>query len=215
MKLAFSEIYINRSCIKLKAVLFSPVYGLYYGIHEIFKTTLLLRKSLMQRDVHNHGPTLPMKCAQCRHSGLNLTERKNLLWSPWNILLRFFGGSAPVWHLQCPQCHNQTEIPPAEIAGIKEINHMAHNCRLGKINKNDFYSTVAESKLTCVKDLIIRSRQWTCCACSCENPATFEFCWNCNTEHPEPEKIIACEKASLHSHTDPLSGHTTIHSKYD
>ena len=147
-------------------------------------------------NVKSHGPTLPIKCSLCQHNGLDLIEEQSAFdYRAW--ILQLFCGSAPVWHIQCSQCQNRTPVPASEVNGMKKLNLAAKNCHAGKTSEDDFYSMVLNSELPCVEDLISHSKQWICSACDSENPPTFEVCWNCNEEHPNPEQLVAVSDKKL------------------
>ena len=143
----------------------------------------------------DHGSTLPYKCSGCGSFGLNLKEHPkastgNLIS---NLALKVWGKDRPLYFFECPSCKLIIEIPDEEAEEVKKLNIKAEEFQEGLISEKEYIDTLLQTDSKTVKQIYERSNSWDCPECSNEVPATFEVCWNCGTECPNPENLAEAE----------------------
>lgn len=158
-------------------------------------------------DSIDHGLALPYKCSNCSSFGLNLKELpfRGTGYGILNLYLKSKGKTKSNWVYECNECGLQTDLDEDEVPEVIELKNKADELSAGTISDKDFMQILSSSTSNTVQEIYKRSFTWTCDACQNEVPPTFEVCWNCGAECPEPEKLIQTD-TQIQINTSCLTG---------
>ncbi|NQZ56216.1 MAG: hypothetical protein HRT88_01930 [Lentisphaeraceae bacterium] len=152
----------------------------------------------MQRNTDgvDHGPALPLSCPMCQHCGFNLIEKKGLRSTNWvHVLISLLTMEPPGWFLRCISCSYEQYVPYEDLAEMVKFNHDARDCQCGKLSDEKYWARVCSCQVKCVVELKKRARLWECLECECDNPPSFEICWNCGA-NSEEQRIVELKMGS-------------------
>lgn len=143
----------------------------------------------------DHGSTLPYKCTVCNSFGFSLKEHHQNGTGDImiGILIKLWGKDRPLFYFECVSCKLAVEIPDEEAEEVKRLNTKAKEFQEGFISEKEYIDSLLETDSKTVKQIYERSNSWDCPECSNEVPATFEVCWNCGTDCPNPENLTKAE----------------------
>ena len=138
------------------------------------------------------GNIIPFKCSHCKESSLHLFESSHI---PMPGLFSLFSNinkeRAPLWFVKCKSCGLESEAQEEDTPFLLSIIEEAERLKAGEIKPEEYYTLFWETESKFIKELYLRTLAWSCSECDNDDiPMTFETCWNCGAECPEPEKIL-------------------------
>ena len=154
----------------------------------------MFKKQLSSRG-KDYGITLLCKCSNCNSQGISFKEYsgKSIGDIFVDILLNFWGKSRSAYYFECPNCHMVWDIPDNEVEEVHRLNSLAKNLNNGSVSENEYLHAFKNSGSKTVKQIYDRSNTWICAQCNSEVPATFEVCWSCGSDCPDPECLTETE----------------------
>ena len=155
----------------------------------------------------DYGVLLPFKCTVCDWKGSNLVKLHDKTISSYlKLLMRLALMTKPKnWIFYCEQCELQTDIPEQEVEMVLGLHKQYEQLERGELELESYLTELLKNDSKTIQDLYSRSRAWDCPECETKVPPTFETCWNCGTDCPEPSLLIAFDE-QLDISSDPLFG---------
>ena len=137
--------------------------------------THLLRLRVQEED---QGTFVVWKCPKCGSlSDFHLIESRG------NYLFLGLEFSRPqiMYDLRCAGCRYEVRVSPSERDQLDKARKATELWRKNELEPEAYLARLHELKAQFVEDLTALSVVWKCPKCGEENPASFDFCWNCQS----------------------------------